>query len=440
MNDMRVRAAVSPLRRRFPDAATPLPSVDELIAAERPEEPMHCLRPAVVEASARDFAEVFPGDVLYAVKANPEPAMLRAVHAGGVTHFDCASIGEIALVRQMFSDASIHFMHPVKSRGAIREAWQRHGVRDFVLDSAEELSKIRYETAATCVAGELGLIVRLAMPKGPAVLDLSGKFGAEPALAAELLCAARPHARRLGLSFHVGSQCLEPLAWRDALALVGKVIRDAGVAIEVIDVGGGFPVRYPDVEPPPLGAYLAEIEAGFERLGLQDARLWAEPGRTLVAGGASVVVQVQHRRGDALYINDGIYGALADAGPLGFRYPVRLIRPDGPMPTCALVGFSFFGPTCDSADAMRGPFHLPADVAEGDWIEIGQLGAYGGCLRTAFNGFDRARLVEVRDGPLLTGTQAAREAATVEPVSRARKSATDITCAVEAASMTRVAW
>ena len=110
------------------------------------------------------------------------------------------------------------------------------------------------------------------------------------------------------------------------------------------------------------------------------------------------------------------------------------------MPTGALVGFSFFGPTCDSADAMRGPFHLPADVAEGDWIEIGQLGAYGGCLRTAFNGFDRARLVEVRDGPLLTGTQAAREAATVEPVSRARKSATDITCAVEAASMTRVAW
>jgi ornithine decarboxylase len=253
MNHVRVRTAVSPLRRRFPGAATPMPSVDELIAMERPEEPMHCLRPATVEAAARAFAEVFPGDLLYAVKANPEPAMLRAVHAGGVTHFDCASIGEIALVRQMFSDASIHFMHPVKSRGAIREAWQRHGVRDFVLDSAEELAKILHETAATCVAGELGLIVRLALPKGPAVLDLSGKFGAEPAPAADLLRAARPHAARLGLSFHVGSQCPEPLAWRRALALVGEVISDAGVAIEVIDVGGGFPVRYPDVEVPPLG-------------------------------------------------------------------------------------------------------------------------------------------------------------------------------------------
>jgi len=406
MNAFRVRTAVSPLRRRFSATVTTLPSVDELITVERPEEPMHCLRPATVEATARDFVRAFPGDVLYAVKCNPDPAMLRAVHAGGVTHFDCASVPEVALVRQMFRDAEIHFMHPVKSRSAIREAWARHDVRDFVLDSAEELAKIRQEIAATGVPGKPGLIVRLALPKGSAVLDLSGKFGAAPALAAELLRAARPHAARLGLSFHVGSQCLDPLAWRDALALAGEVIRDAGVPVEVIDIGGGFAVPYPDVEPPPLGAYLAEIEAGFERLGLPQARLWAEPGRALVAGGASIVVQVQHRRGDALYINDGVYGALADAGTLGFRYPVRLIRPDRTA-SPGLVGYSFFGPTCDSADVMRGPFHLPTDVAEGDWIEIGQLGAYGSCLRTAFNGFDRARLVEVRDDPLLDASPAA---------------------------------
>jgi ornithine decarboxylase len=406
MSAFRVRTAVSPLRRRFSAAAAALPSVDELITAERPEEPMHCLRPATVEATARDFVRAFPGDVLYAVKCNPDPAMLRAVHAGGVTHFDCASLPEVVLVRQMFPDAEIHFMHPVKSRAAIREAWARHVVRDFVLDSAEELAKIRQEIAATGVPGKPGLIVRLALPKGSAVLDLSGKFGAAPALTAELLRAARPHAARLGLSFHVGSQCLDPLAWRDALALAGEVIRDAGVPVEVIDIGGGFAVQYPDVEPPPLGAYLAEIEAGFERLGLPQARLWAEPGRALVAGGASIVVQVQHRRGDALYINDGVYGALADAGTLGFRYPVRLIRSDEPA-SPGLVGYSFFGPTCDSADVMRGPFHLPTDVAEGDWIEIGQLGAYGSCLRTAFNGFDRARLVEVRDDPLLDASPVA---------------------------------
>ena len=401
MNQPRFRAAVTPLRRRFPAVAAGLPAVDELVAVERPEEPMHCLRPATIAATARTFVDAFPGDVLYAVKCNPEPAVLRAVRAGGVRHFDCASLAEVTLVRQMFADAEIHFMHPVKARRAIREAWARHGVRDFVLDGADELAKILHETAATAVSGELGLIVRLALPKGAAVLDLSGKFGAGPEAAVDLLRAARGHAARLGVSFHVGSQCLDPLAWRDALHLVGEVVGHAGVTLDIVDVGGGFPVSYPDVEPPPLGAFLAEIEAGFEHLGLPQARLWAEPGRALVAGGGSVVVHVQQRRGDTLYVNDGVYGSLADAGHLGFRYPVRLIRPGGAVATTQQTGFTLFGPTCDSADAMRGPFMLPADMAEGDWIEIGQLGAYSSCLRTGFNGFDRARMVEVRDAPLL---------------------------------------
>jgi ornithine decarboxylase len=401
MNNLRVRTAVSPLRRRFAaDTAARLPTVDHLVAAQRPEEPVHCLRPAAVTATARAFVAAFPGVSMYAVKCNPEPAVLRALHDGGVMHFDCASIGEITLVRQMFPDAAIHFMHPVKPRGAIREAWARHGVRDFALDSAEELAKIRQEIAATGVAGEIGLVVRLALPKGGARLDLSGKFGAAPEAAVTLLREARACAARLGVSFHVGSQCVDPLAWRDALASTGETIRAAGVALDIVDVGGGFPVAYPDVEPPPLGAFMAEIESGFEALDLPGAELWAEPGRALVAGGTSVVVQVHGRRGDALYVNDGVYGSLADAGALGFRYPVRLIRPDGAAPVAVEQGFSLFGPTCDSADAMRGPFPLPADTAEGDWIEIGLLGAYGGCFRTAFNGFDRARMVEVCDAPL----------------------------------------
>jgi ornithine decarboxylase len=398
--DARPRAAVSPLRREVAAYPVRRPTVDQVVAAVRPEEPIHCLRPGVIADTARGFVEAFPGDVLYAVKCNPDPAVLRALHDGGVRHFDCASLPEIRLVRDMFPDAGIHFMHPVKARGAIREAWERHGVRDFVLDSAEELAKIRAEIAATGVPGALGLIVRIALPRGGAKLDLSGKFGAEADGAADLLRAARGDAKRLGVSFHVGSQCLDPLAWRDALDLAGQVIRAAGVAIDVVDVGGGFPVAYPDQEPPALGAFLAEIEDGFDRLGLPAARLWAEPGRALVAAGASVVVQVHARQGDMLYVNDGVYGSLSDAGALGFRYPVRLVRPDG-VAGEDLAPFSLFGPTCDSADVMRGPFVLPADIAEGDWIEIGQLGAYGACLRTAFNGFDRARIVEVGDKPML---------------------------------------
>ncbi len=400
MDLLRFRSAVSPLRRGFDPAPSVLPRVDDLIAISRPEEPMHCLRPGVFVTIARDFVTAFPGDVLYAVKCNPEPAVLRALWAGGVRHFDCASPAEVALVRSMFPDAGIHFMHPVKARGAIREAWARHGVRDFAIDCADELAKLRTEVAATGVAGELGVIVRLALPKGQAVLDLSGKFGAAADDAVALLRAARPLAARLGVSFHVGSQCLDPLAWRRALGLVGEVVRAAGVTIDIVDVGGGFPVAYPDVVPPPLGAFVAEIEEGFDRLGLPSAKLWAEPGRALVAGGGSVVVQVQLRRGDALYLNDGVYGSLADAGTLGFRYPVRLIRARDAADGATLRPFRFYGPTCDSADVMEGPFLLPDDIAEGDWIEIGQLGAYGGCLRTGFNGFDRARIVEVRDNPV----------------------------------------
>lgn len=400
MDMPRFRSAVTPLRRRIEPIPVPLSQVDDLVRTQRPEEPVHCLRPAVLAANARDFITAFPGNILYAVKCNPDPVVLRALWKGGVRHFDCASPAEVALVRQMFPDAAIHFMHPVKTRGAIREAWTRHGVRDFALDSALELSKLRDEITATGVVGDLGLIVRLALPKGQAVLDLSGKFGAAPDDAVALLRMARPLAARLGISFHVGSQCLDPLAWRRALALVGEVIDKAGVGIDIVDIGGGFPVSYPGSEPPPLGAFMAEIEEGFERLSLpSNTCLWAEPGRALVASGGSVVVQVQLRRGDALYINDGVYGSLADAGMLGFRYPVRLIRSEGAT-VAALRAFRFYGPTCDSADVMHGPFLLPADVAEGDWLEIGQLGAYGACLRTGFNGFDRARIVEVADAPL----------------------------------------
>jgi ornithine decarboxylase len=371
-------------------AATALPSIDDLVSALRPAEPMHCVRPVAIVAAAEAFVAGFPGDVLYAVKCNPEPAVLRALAAGGIEHFDCASLAEVALVRSLLPRAAIHFMHPVKSRLAIASAYREHGVRDFVFDSPEELAKILQETGN---AGGLGLVVRIALPAGPARYDLSGKFGAEPEEAAALLRAARPHAERLGVSFHVGSQCLDPLAWRTAIAVAGSVIRQAGVPVDLLDVGGGFPVAYPDAAPPPLGAFFAEIEAAAEALGLPHLRLWAEPGRALAAGGMSLVVQVQGRRGTMLFINDGIYGSLSDAGAPGFRYPTRLLR----RSEAPVEQVGFFGPTCDSADRMAGPFLLPSDAREGDWIEIGQLGAYGACLRTGFNGFDRGMTVEVRE-------------------------------------------
>jgi ornithine decarboxylase len=381
-----------------------LPLVDTVVAASRPADPLLCLRPAVIAAAARRFVDCFPGEVLYAVKCNPEPRVLRALWTGGVRHFDCASLAEVKLVRRLFPAAEIHFMHPVKTRPAIREAFRRHGVTDFAFDSVEELAKILQETVPVGLVGDpptLGLFVRLALPKGGAVYDLSGKFGAPLEEVIDLLKAARPHAARLGISFHVGSQCLDPDAYRRALALAGEAIARSGVAVEIVDVGGGFPVSYPDMTPPPLGDYISAITAAAAELP-ETVRLWAEPGRALVASGGSVVVQVLLRRRDAVFVNDGVYGSLSDAGALGFRFPARRIRiGETGEAEVALADFALFGPTCDSVDRMRGPFRLPVDVREGDWIELGQLGAYGACLRTQFNGFGRIDLVEVADPPML---------------------------------------
>ncbi len=275
---------------------------------------------------------------------------------------------------------------------------------DFALDSLDELAKIVQETVQLGLVGDpptLGLFVRLALPKGNAVYDLSGKFGASPDEAADLLRAARPHAARLGLTFHVGSQCLDPEAYERAMVLAAQIIAAAEIPVEIVDIGGGFPVSYPDMTPPPLDDFIDAIERGASVLPA-GVRLWAEPGRALVAGGGSVLAQVQLRRGNALYVNDGVYGNLSDAGSLGFRFPARRIRLgeiDGTEAETA--EFILFGPTCDSADRMNGPFRLPADMREGDWIELGQLGAYGGCLSSRFNGFGGAQLTEVADPPML---------------------------------------
>lgn len=394
------------LRHGFnrPLADPVLPDVDSLVAELRPSDPLLCLRPMAIAGAARRFVGAFPGDVLYAVKCNPEPSVLRALWAGGVRHFDCASLAEVKLVRALLPGADIHFMHPVKARPAIAEAFDRCDVTDFAFDSLDELAKIVQETVQLGLVGDppaLGLFVRLALPKGRAVYDLSGKFGASPDEAAALLRAARPHATRLGVTFHVGSQCLDPEAYARAMALAAQIIATAEVPIEIVDVGGGFPVSYPDMVPPPLDAFIDAIKCGASVLPV-GVRLWAEPGRALVAGGGSVVAQVQLRRGNALYVNDGVYGNLSDAGSLGFRFPARRIRLgeiDGTEAETA--EFILFGPTCDSADRMNGPFRLPKDMREGDWIELGQLGAYAGCLSSRFNGFGGAQLIEVADPPML---------------------------------------
>ena len=367
-----------------------------LAAALRPVQPVTLLRPHAAQRAARFFVEKFPGRSLYAVKANPSPDLLRILWDNGITHYDVASIAEVRLVARTLPDAELCFMHPVKAEEAIAEAYFTHGVKTFSLDSLEELEKIQ---RATRHASDLTLAVRLRVSSEHAKLSLAAKFGADPHELSQLLFAARQAADTLGICFHVGSQAMSPRAYVDAMERVRAAIVEASVTVDLIDVGGGFPSVYPGMEPPELEGYFQAIHAAFESLPISySAELWCEPGRALCAEYASLLVRVERRRGDELYINDGAYGALFDAAHIGWRFPVNLLREEESH--SRLMPFSFYGPTCDDMDHMAGPFLLPADTGAGDYIEIGMLGAYGCAMRTAFNGFGDVGTVIVEDEPM----------------------------------------
>ena len=331
------------------------------------------------------------------MKANPSPDLLQILWDAGVTHFDVASIAEVRLVRSLLPQATLCFMHPVKTQSAIAEAYHQHGVRTFSLDTAEELAKV---VEATGNAADLNLLVRLRVSSEYSELSLASKFGVDLADAAPLLRAVRQHCDALGVCFHVGSQAMTPFAYVQALERVRAAIAEAAVTVDIVDVGGGFPSSYPGMEPPPLEDYFALISRHFEALPISySAELWCEPGRALCAEYSSLIVKVEKRRGDELYINDGAYGALFDAAHISWRFPVVALEDDLEQP---LAEFSFYGPTCDDADFMKGPFMLPADIQAGDYIEIGMLGAYGAAMKTGFNGFGEAIAVTVEDEPMFS--------------------------------------
>ena len=381
------------------------------IAKLRPVQPVTLVRPHAASRAARFFAEKFPGRSMYAVKANPSPDLIQILWESGITHFDVASIAEVRLVAGVAPEATLCFMHPVKAEEAISEAYFEHGVRVFSLDSMEELDKI---VRATKGATDLTLCVRLRVSSDHSKLSLASKFGVGPGESKDLLIAVRQVADALGICFHVGSQAMSPEAYANAMERARAAIVEAGVTVDVVDVGGGFPSSYPGMEPPRLERYFAMIHRAFESLPISySAELWAEPGRALCAEYSSLIVRVERRRGDELYINDGAYGALFDAAHIGWRFPVRLLRE--PDSNAKDMGFSFYGPTCDDMDRMAGPFELPADIQAGDYIEIGMLGAYGAAMRTGFNGFTAGDTVIVDDEPMVSLYTGEDEASAAAP-------------------------
>jgi len=378
-----------------------LPSAEVLIASRKPDRPVLGLRPHAAGRAARFFIDNFPGDVAYAYKANSSVFMIGALYGAGIRHFDVASLPELEDAATI-PGVELHFMHPVKSRNAIRRAYEL-GVRSFALDSEDELQKIVQETSGKSgPARDLQLFVRVAVAPKNSRVPLEKKFGISGAAAARLLVKTRQVAHELGVTFHVGSQTLTPDAYVSALADVHKLIVKAGVVIDRVDVGGGFPSRYADSSPAPLKSFMDAITAGLDKLPVREnARVMCEPGRALVAESESLIVRVDARRGDDLYINDGAYGTLFDAAHLGFVFPARMVsRPEAQGEK--MMPFELWGPTCDSIDQMKGPFLLPASIREGDYIEIGNIGAYGRAIAGSFNGYGRYDEVILLDEPMLS--------------------------------------
>ena len=374
-------------------------SVDELVNQLKPTEPLYCIRRNSIRLASKFFQNKFPGKILYAVKTNPHPVVLQTLLDSGIKHYDVASIKEIETIKNLNPEIECSYMHTVKSREDIKEAYFKYNIKTFALDTKDELIKI---IESTNHAKDLRLFVRVSVSNEHAEIDLSKKFGAITSEAAGLLRLGKQYAYKLGLSFHVGSQCMHPISYAKGISEIGNIIKRTKIVPDIINVGGGFPTIYPDLVPQSMQSYFDEISKGLKNLKLQKLpEIICEPGRSLVAESGSTIVRVNLRKKQKLYINDGTYGTLFDAGTPNIVYPSRVIK-NGRVISKKLTSFDFYGPTCDSMDYMKGPFILPNNIKENDYIELGQLGAYGLTFRTQFNGFYSDQIFEVEDDPIMT--------------------------------------
>ena len=370
------------------------PNVDAVVQELQPEEAIFCLNPSELRRSASRF-RAFPGRVLYALKCNPHPLVLETLYNEGICDFDVASLEEIKLVHRMFGAAAgQYFNNPAKTRASIRIASAEHGIRFYTVDCREEVDKILEEATSD---DDLIIAVRLATPPGDARYALSTKFGADPDQAALVLRYVVQKGIKAGISFHVGSQCMCPSAFETALSLTGKVLKKAGVPVQILNVGGGFPAPYPGESIRGIEHYFSRVVKGRRDLQLSpNCLLLCEPGRSLVATSGTLLVKVIMRRGNSIFLNDGAFGTLQELGHPKEQRPTRLIRLSG-APSLLKTKFKVFGPTCNSNDVLGAPFILPVDVKEGDWIEIGMMGAYSLSMRTRFNGFYTDSIVSIEN-------------------------------------------
>ncbi len=350
--------------------------------------PLLLLDCAVVRRQYKSLQDALPGvGLFYALKPLPHPAVVAELRdLGGC--FDVATSGEIKLVKAagVAPERCIH-THPIKSDAEIRAAL-RFGIRNFVVDNPDELRKFRKHRSRADV------LLRLSFRDPTAVVDLSRKFGCEPAAVVPMLDLARSLGVTIrGLSFHVGSQVAEPRKYVEAIGVCAELIEQtsaSGLAdLDLLDIGGGFPIAYGGALQP-IRKFCRPIRQALKKLP-RGVRVIAEPGR-FIAGpsGTSVATVIGRAQREGrwwYYLDDGLYGSYNGQLYDHASYPIDVPGRRGPAHPSVLAG-----PTCDSIDVVREDIPLP-ELQIGDLVVGRMMGAYTACSATDFNFIPRARIV-----------------------------------------------
>ncbi|MFD2174515.1 type III PLP-dependent enzyme [Rhodobacter lacus] len=362
----------------------------EIIRTKRPDHPVLVFSPEVLQTTARRFLRGFPGLVTYAVKSNPDEMVIENLVAAGIRGFDVASPAEIDMIRRIAPRAALHYHNPVRGRDEIAHA-VRAGVKTWSVDSRSELEKlIEMVPAEGCE-----ISVRFTLPVRGAAYDFGTKFGATPVLAAELLARAAGAGFMPSLTFHPGTQCTDPMAWGAYIRTAAEICRLADVPARRLNVGGGFPNHRTRGPAPALEEIFSLIDrVATEAFGAARPALVCEPGRGLVGDAFTHITRVKALRDDShVFLNDGVYGGLAELPLIGNIERLEVRAPCGAPRTGAAVNRIVFGPTCDSVDRLPGEIALPGTLEEGDFLVFHGMGAYSSATNTRFNGFGQLEIL-----------------------------------------------
>ncbi|MDF1619246.1 type III PLP-dependent enzyme [Pseudothioclava nitratireducens] len=362
----------------------------EIIRNKQPDHPVLVFAPSILQATARRFLKGFPGLVTYAVKSNPDEMVIENLVAAGIKGFDVASPAEIDMIRRIAPSAALHYHNPVRSRSEIAHA-VRAEVKTWSVDSVSELEKlIEMVPAEGCE-----ISVRFKLPVAGAAYNFGAKFGATAELAAVLLSRAAAAGFIPSLTFHPGTQCTDPMAWDAYIRTAAEICTNAGVKARRLNVGGGFPNHRIEGPAPELEAIFALIgRVTEEAFGADAPALVCEPGRGLVGDAFSHITRVKAFRDRThIFLNDGVYGGLAELPLVGNIDRIAVYSPEGEKRIRAAEPRIVFGPTCDSVDRLPGELPLPADLEEGDFIVFKGMGAYSSATNTRFNGFGQMEIV-----------------------------------------------